>query len=229
MATKKDSSAPRSQTVRDRITALLRDDILMGQFVPGQRLSEAELCAHLETSRPSVREALRQLEAERLIEIQPYRGPSVARLEWTDAAQIYDVRALMEPEVVRLFAANATHAQLTAMADALAQFEAAIEDGHDQQKLIRSTTAFYDVILEGCGNAILVEILRGLLARINLLRSRSMSHAGRPRQSLEEMTRIFAAIRSGDIEEAQMAARDHVLKARAYAQAAMCDAAGKKR
>ncbi len=107
MAPKKDSSPQRGQTVRDRITAVLRDDILMGQFVPGQRLSEAELCAHLDTSRPSVREALRQLEAERLIEIQPYRGPSVARLDWADAAQIYDVRALMEPEVVRLFAASA--------------------------------------------------------------------------------------------------------------------------
>lgn len=222
MAPKKDASPPRGQTVRDRITAVLRDDILMGQFVPGQRLSEAELCAHLDTSRPSVREALRQLEAERLIEIQPYRGPSVARLDWKDAAQIYDVRALMEPEVVRLFADGATVQQLSAMGEALSQFEAAIEDGLDQQQLIRSTTAFYDVILEGCGNDILVEILRGLLARINLLRSRSMSHAGRPRQSLAEMARILAAIRAGDIEEAQTAARDHVLNARAYAQAAMC-------
>lgn len=222
MAPKKDSSPQRGQTVRDRITAVLRDDILMGQFVPGQRLSEAELCAHLDTSRPSVREALRQLEAERLIEIQPYRGPSVARLDWTDAAQIYDVRALMEPEVVRLFAASATSKQLAAMQEALDQFEAAMENGLDQPMLIRSTTAFYDVILEGCGNAILVEILRGLLARINLLRSRSMSHASRPRQSLAEMTRILAAIRAGDIAEAQTAARDHVLNARAYAQAAMC-------
>ncbi len=69
-----------------------------------------------------------------------------------------------------------------------------------------------------------MEILRGLLARINLLRSRSMSHASRPRQSLAEMTRILAAIRAGDIAEAQTAARDHVLNARAYAQAAMCPA-----
>lgn len=222
MAIKAEPSRKNGPTVRDRITGLLRDDILMGVFVPGQRLSEAELCAHLGSSRPSVREALRQLEAERLIEIQPYRGPSVARLDWEDAAQIYDVRALIEPEAVRLFAAAATPAQLAAMREALAQFEAGIENGLDQALLIRSTTAFYDVILEGCGNAILVEILRGLRARINLLRTRSMSHAGRPRQSLAEMTRIWTAISEGNTEAAQQAARDHILNARANARTAMC-------
>ena len=221
MATKRVSSTSRAPSVRDRVTGALRDDILSGEFVPGQRLSEAELCAHLDASRTSVREALRQLEAERLIEIQPHRGPSVARLEWEDAAQIYDVRELIEPEVVRLFAANATPEQLAAMTDALKLFEDAISDGVDQHMLIQSTTAFYDLIFEGCSNTILVEILRGLRARINLLRSRSMSHAERPRQSLDEMGRILKAIAAGDIVEAQQAARDHIRNARSYAQSAM--------
>jgi DNA-binding GntR family transcriptional regulator len=219
--TSKDKVLTRSESVRDRVTNALRTDITMSVFVPGQRLSEADLCAHLDASRTSVREALRQLEAERLIEIRPHRGPIVAKLGWEEAEQIYDVRELIEPEVVRLFAQDATEEELDRMDVALAEFEAAFSDGHQPNRLILTTTAFYDVMFQGCRNAILVEVLRGLLARVNLLRSRSMSQVGRPKHSLAEMRRILLAIREGDVAGAETAAKDHIRKARTHARAAM--------
>ena len=216
-----ETSRTKSESVRDRVAIALRNDITMGTFIPGQRLSEAELCAHLEASRTSVREALRQLEAERLIEIRPHRGPVVAKLAWDMAEQIYDVREMIEPEVVRLFAERATTEQLDRMDAALSDFENAFTDGLLPHKLIQSTTAFYDVMFQGCSNEILVEILRGLLARVNLLRSRSMSQAGRPRESLREMRSILDRIRARDIPGAQGAAVQHIRNARVQARAAM--------
>ncbi|MWB79179.1 FCD domain-containing protein [Pseudooceanicola sp. 216_PA32_1] len=211
----------RGESVRERVSNALRTDITMGVFVPGQRLSEAELCAHLDASRTSVRESLRQLEAERLIEIRPNRGPVVARLDWQEAEQIYDVREMIEPEVVRLFSLTATDEQLNSMQAALTEFEEASSSGLHPNLLIQTTTAFYDVMFRGCSNQILVEILRGLLARVNLLRSRSMSQAGRPKESLREMQCILENIRASDTAGAQAAVVTHIRNARAHAQAAM--------
>ena len=81
------------QTVHTQTTTKLRNAILSGYFKPGQRLVEAELCELMSVSRTSVREALRRLEAEKLITIVPNRGPSVSAITWEEAKDIYDVRA----------------------------------------------------------------------------------------------------------------------------------------
>ena len=85
---------PIAAPVRSQTVGNLRDAILAGRFAPGERLVEAELCRLLGVSRPSIREALRQLEAERLVVITPFKGPAVARIEWPEAEQIYEVRVL---------------------------------------------------------------------------------------------------------------------------------------
>lgn len=216
-----DTARVRGASVRDRVTHALRADIITGVFVPGQRLSEADLCSHLDASRTPVREALRQLEAERLVEIRPNRGPIVVKLGWEEAERIYDVRELIEPEVVRLFALTATGERLERMDAALRDFERASSEGLHPVQLILTTTAFYEVMFEGCGNDILADILRGLLARVNLLRSRSMSRPGRPKESLKEMREILSRIRAGDVAGAQKAAIVHIRNARAQAEAAM--------
>ncbi|WP_186400298.1 GntR family transcriptional regulator [Stappia sp. P2PMeth1] len=216
-----DTARVRGGSVRERVTNALRGDIITGVFVPGQRLSEAELCSHLDASRTPVREALRQLEAERLVEVRPNRGPIVVKLGWEEAERIYDVRELIEPEVVRLFALAATGEHLERMDAALEEFEQASSEGLNPAQLIGATTTFYEVMFQGCSNDILADILRGLLARVNLLRSRSMSRPGRPKESLKEMRDILSCIREGNVPGAQQAAVIHIRNARAQAKAAM--------
>jgi len=114
--------------VRSQTVGNLRNAILAGQFAPGARLVEAELCRLLGVSRPSVREALRQLEAERLVVITPFKGPAVARIEWPEAEQIYEVRALLEGQAAFLFATRATCGQWGAIRLALKRFGEAVRD-----------------------------------------------------------------------------------------------------
>lgn len=206
--------------VRERVLRALRDAIVSGELPPGHRLVEADLCAKLGVSRPSLREALRQLEAERLVCITPYKGPSVASITWPEAADIYEVRALLEGHAVYLFAERADPQSLTELRQALEAFEAAVRDA-DTVGLLRSTGAFYDVILSGCKNRIIAETITGLLARINLLRGRSMSLHGRPKHSARELRAIYSAVRRGDARGARAAAIEHIEKARAAAQAAL--------
>ena len=196
-------------TVHQQTADRLRDAIVTGYFKPGERLVEANLCELMSVSRTSVREALRKLEAERLIVIIPNRGPSVAEISWAEAEQIYQVRALLEGEAAAMFATRATPADIKRMRSALDRFAQAAADD-DPIGRLTATSEFYEVLLAGCGNKIIREMLDGLIARINFLRARSMSRPDRARYSLAEMRRIMAAIQKRDVQLARAAAVDHV-------------------
>ena len=207
----------------DRLTVLgqaankLRDAILSGYFKPGQRLVEADLCELMQVSRTSMREALRRLEAERLITIIPNRGPSVALISWDEAEEIYAVRAMLEGEAVSLFACKATSSDIRGMRAALKAFVEA-DENEDVIGRLRSTSQFYGIILAGCGNGVIREILVGLVARINFLRARSMSRPGRARLSAMELRRILAGIEKKNPIVAREAAIAHVRSACAAAR-----------
>lgn len=199
--------------VRTQVVARLREAILSGHFSPGERLVETTLCDQLQVSRTSLREALRQLEAERLVTITPFRGPAVAQMTAEDADQIYEIRALLEGHAAELFAARAKPQDFAEMELALRRFEAAVKSG-DSKGRIQHTDAFYEVLLEGCGNRIVVEVLGGLHDRVNFLRYRSMSSPERSAESLREMRDMLAAFKARAPAEAAQAARGHVRRAR---------------
>ncbi|WP_223565177.1 GntR family transcriptional regulator [Agrobacterium tumefaciens] len=207
------------RTVQQQTVEKLRQAIMTGVFKPGERLVEAELCELLGVSRPSLREALRSLEAERLVAIVPNKGPHIPILTWEQATEIYEVRMLLEGEAAALAARRATDDSIKSMRNALAVFEVAgrAEDAADQ---VGSTSNFYAEILRSCGNTIIEEMLNGLLARINLLRARSMSMPGRAMFSLKEMTAILDAIEARNSEDARRAAVYHVEQAYSSAREA---------
>lgn len=206
------------KTLQQEIVEKLRLAILGGMFKPGDRLVEVDLCASLGVSRPSLREALRSLHAERLIEIVPNRGPHIPVLSWEDAQNIYHVREILEGEAAALCAETITKQELKELSDALKAFREAVEQ-EDAVFRVEATDRFYDVILRACGNPIIEELIGGLRARINFLRGRSMSQAGRAKHSLKEMKAIYLAIEAKDPEAARKAARQHVSKAKEVGKA----------
>jgi DNA-binding GntR family transcriptional regulator len=209
---------PIAAPVRSQTVGNLRNAILAGRFAPGARLVEAELCRLLGVSRPSVREALRQLEAERLVVITPFKGPAVARIDWPEAAQIYEVRALLEGQAAFLFATRATKQQVAGMRSALKRFEDAVRTNDAEARLLH-TDEFYNVMLKGCDNGVIGDLLTGLHARINFLRARSMSQHGRSSESARELRRILSAIAASDAEKARAACIEHVRRAANAAKA----------
>jgi DNA-binding GntR family transcriptional regulator len=202
------------QTVLLQTAHKLREAIMAGHFAPGERLIEAALCEQMGVSRTTIREAIRRLESEKLITTVPNKGPSIATITLEDAEQIYHVRRLLEGEAAALFAQRATDQEIVELRAALARFEAAVKNDEAITR-IAATGQFYDVILHGCGNRIIRELLEGLLARINLLRAKSMSNPGRSKSSLTEMRKILTAIVQRDPDSARKAAEAHVDAARA--------------
>lgn len=198
--------------VRRQVAKVLRAAITSGRFAPGQRLVEKELCGLLGVSRPSVREALRELESEGLIEIIPNKGPSVRNLTVQDAISVYQVRAALEALAARLFvecASDEQVEQLSAAVDVLAEAYAVV----DVERILTAKHAFYDVLIEGTGNNIIHSMLRSLNDRVTALRRVTLSSPQRSKQSIREIRELLEAIKRRDAEAAYQASMRHIQEA----------------
>lgn len=203
---------PVAAPLRQQILERLRNAIETGEFEPGQRLIERDLCERLGVSRPSVREALRQLEAERLIDILPNRGPIVRTIDRTEARAIYDVRAALESKAAELMAERGSDKQIGALRSALAAVVKAYSSTNVEAALA-SKARFYAALFDGAGNTVIPELLTNLHARAMVLRRLSLRGADRRRHSLAELTDIVDAISARNGARAAQAASHHVGRA----------------
>ncbi|AOB25320.1 GntR family transcriptional regulator [Bordetella genomosp. 6] len=201
-----------SMPLRRQAEDALRKTILSGRFMPGERLKERELMELLNASRTLVREALRQVEAEGLIEIVPNRGPVVAVLSYEEAEEIYEVRGILEAQTCTGFALRAGSGHMETLARAFDALSEAARQGDIPRTLALSDT-FYDTIAAGCGNRLLGNMLRQLHNRIVLLRRTSLSEPSRLPETLYELTQIFEALKARDEIAAGKAALHHVRQA----------------
>ena len=209
--------------VRQQVVASFRSAILSGRFQPGERLIEKELCDLTAASRTSVREALRQLETEGLVEMVPNKGPIVASIDADQARSIYQVRLALESLAGSLFAVNATASQIRRLEVAVSDLAAAYADGRIEG-ILEKKEIFYDVLLEGSGNAIIPSLLRMMHARISLLRRISLGHSRRLAVSIKEIRAILRAVKARDPEATAEACRVHVQRAADMALALMIKA-----
>jgi DNA-binding GntR family transcriptional regulator len=206
--------------VRSQVIEMLRTAITSGQFSPGQRLVEKDLCDMMGVSRPSLREALRQVESEGLIVTIPNRGPIVSQLSLRDVASIYAVRGALEALAAELFAAAASDEQVAQLDIAVTELDAAYKTG-DIEKIVVAKRTFYDVMLEGSGNSILPALLRTMNARITQLRRVSLSSPERAITSLREIRAVLQAIKQRDPEAAFKASLHHIKEASKVALASL--------
>jgi DNA-binding GntR family transcriptional regulator len=203
--------------LRKSVTENIRNAIAAGRFQAGDRLPERELCELVGVSRTLVREAIRQLESEGLITVEPHRGPSVSRFSRAQAQCVYEVRIELEGLACRLFAENATEEQQRALKDAFNEIKSAAKRG-DRQDRVRTKNEFYSRLIDGAQNEALGSCLHILNSRITLLRSTSMQVPGRMEKSIAELSKLMDALMARDGKRASERAQHHV---RMAAKAAM--------
>lgn len=206
------SPASPAAPARTRLVGGLRDAISQGLLTQGTRLNERELCESYDVSRTVVREGLRQLEGEGFVTIEANRGALVAKISYTDAEHLFEVRGALESLACALFARRGTVGHKRDLAACTSRVAAAMQGG-DLTDILAAKDGFYDALLEGAGNSELTSALRLLHARIRLLRRYSLSSENRQPESLAEITAICEAIVAGDIEGARRAGEYHVAQA----------------
>ena len=205
-------SVPKLATIIEQAVYKLRNAIMQGELRPGQKLVEAELCSTLDISRASLREALRALEAERLIELVPNRGPSVAKLGYGEVEAIHEVWALLTGEAVADFTRMAKAKDIAELERALHSLKDGIEN-NTPLKQLAATNAFFMEIMRKCGNNVLTEVVISLVSRVNFLRAQALLHQGWGGVYAEEIEDIVVAIRDRNPDAARAATHKHIASA----------------
>ena len=207
--------------LRDQVLEIVRGAILDFRYKPGQRLIERELIEQIGVSRTTIREVLRELDAEGLVTTIPQRGAIVVVPTPEEAADLYDVRASLEALAARRFVERASQAQIERLQGAVASFEAAVTAAAGTLELLRAKDAIYDVLLDGAGSAAIRSILGGLQARVRMLRAASLSQPGRPQRAVAEMRLLHDALCARDGDAAAAACLAHINEAAATGIAAV--------
>lgn len=209
------------QTLRDMVQERMRDAIIEGHFKPGERLVERPLCDQLGVSRTVIRETIRYLEAEGLVEILSGRGPIVAMMSREDARQIYEIRRMLETSAAEKCARNITPERAQKLRAALERLQR--DRGGAPGELFRASADFYSEIFEGAGHHIAWEIVQRLNGRISRLRMMTLSSTDRAQPGAAHMQAICDAITSGDGPAARAAVGRHLDDTTAIAERLLAD------
>ncbi|MFP6561813.1 GntR family transcriptional regulator [Paraburkholderia sp. B3] len=209
-----------TKTLRELTLDKLRDAIVQGYFQPGARLVERTLCDELGVSRTIVREVLRHLETEGLVEVIARQGPVVAQLNPAQVSEIYELRGLLEANAARACAEQSTPALVKELRDIRKKIEAAFK-AEDLPAVLAHTERFYDALFEGAQKTVSLAVVKTLNARINRLRALTIAMPGRSGESNREMNKMLDAIERRDGDAAFAASIAHIQRTSELAQSAL--------
>ena len=200
--TKPASDLPQGQSAYDR----LLDEIRHGTLPPGARLREVDLAARLGISRTPVREAIRRLEADGLVEHLPRYGASLRRLSYPEVMELYEMRAVLEGTAARLAARAASELELRELAEINAEMIA----GSDPADTSRLNRQFHTALINAAKNRYLMRAI-GAMARTLLILGPSTLHdPARSKAAAEEHAGLLQALEARDGIEAEAQMRAHI-------------------
>jgi GntR family transcriptional regulator, trigonelline degradation regulator len=202
--------------LRHEVLEALRGSIVDGRLAPGARLIERELIAMTGVSRTVIREALRQLEAEGLVDVVPHRGAVVRELTAEEARDLYAIRALLEGLAARMFVEKATDEEIATLGGELKATAAAYRR-RDPEETITAKNRFFAVLFAGARSETLSAMLATLMARIWRWRALGLSHPrrspGRGEESVKGLQALYRAVVARDAAGAEALARAEVMHA----------------
>jgi DNA-binding GntR family transcriptional regulator len=206
--------------------AVIRTRILSGALSRGERLREEELAQLAGVSRTPIREALRRLDAEGLVEFLPNRGASVVAWTEQELGDLYEARALIESYTAGQAAARISEADLDRLADLSRQMHELDNSGSDSaDEMTRLNSEFHRIITAAAGNSHLEFLVRGLTDAALVYRTFRHYTPERLMASKFHHDEILAALRARDGAWTSAIIRAHVLAARPTIQSLVRGAA----
>ncbi|MFG2591861.1 GntR family transcriptional regulator [Streptomyces sp. NPDC048438] len=207
------ATAPASLSARARQAVLQR--IVDRRYAQGARLVEREVAEELSMSRVPVREALRALVAEGLLELLPHSGVRVRRLEYTDVEHLYEVWEPLAVQASRLAARAVTAGRtggLAVLEATLRQAESAAASDEGTRE-VAAHTAFHEGVVAMSGNPLLARTMEQLSWQLRLL----FGMREEPAHMRAQHAEMFRHISAGDVEAAAACTLLHVRDSRAVA------------
>jgi len=187
--------------------AKLLTAIRAGLFQPGDRLREVDIAARLSLSRTPIREALRKLEAEGIVEHRPRLGATVRRLSHTEVVELYEMRMVLERTAAQMAAKHAASAELDALENLNEALAATVDD---PQTAAAINQDFHHGIYLATRNRFLLDAARALNNALMLLGPTTLADATRINTVCLQHQDIIDALRAGDATAAGEAAEAHL-------------------
>ena len=195
--------------LREMVYEELKIQILTGAIVPGTRMMEVDLAEEMGVSRTPIREAIRKLEKEGLVTIEPRRGAYASRISTQDMVEILEVRQDLEGLAAFFAATRMKDDEMDELRKIAARYNEAVAAG-SMQDMIRYDTQFHRLIVDSCNNKILVNMVEQLQELVLRFRYIYYDNFRRAENMPEEHREIIEAIESGDEVRARAAADVHI-------------------
>lgn len=195
--------------LRDVVFNTLRDAILTGKLVPGERLMENQLAEKLGVSRTPVREALRMLELENLVELVPRKGAQVLDMSEKDIINILEVRGVLEGLATGLACKKMGAEGLAELKSLEERFEKAISE-KALEEIAEIDEQFHNVIFASTDNDKLIQIFNNLQIQLYRYRMAHLKQDSSIPAIVAHHKGIIRAIENHDVEEGTTMAQGHV-------------------
>lgn len=199
--------------IRDVVYEYLRTAIINDLIKPGERLVEKEYAERFNISRTPVREALRKLEIEGLVENIPRKGDIVKGIDWKDMLEIFAIRQALEPLIVKTAIENMTPEDLINLQETVDTMSSSAHH-NDTEALLASFQAFHDILITISKMPRLATIISQLKDYLGRFRTMSLSNHTRRTQAINEHKEILQAIIEQDTEKAEQIVATHLMLAR---------------
>ncbi|GLQ27750.1 GntR family transcriptional regulator [Sulfitobacter pacificus] len=191
------------ETAYRKLHQAIRD----GLFQPGDRLREADVAQRLSLSRTPVREALRKLEADGIVEHRARIGAVIRKLERTEVVELYEMRLVLERTAAEMAAKHASDAEIDELEEVNNKIEVTVDDPATAAALNQD---FHRCIYLATRNRFLLESARALNNALMLLGPTTLADAERIKTVCQQHKNIIDAIRAGDVEAAGASAEAHL-------------------
>ncbi len=195
--------------LREVIFTTLRDAIIVGELRPGERLMEVKLAEKMGVSRTPVREAIRKLELEGLVDMIPRKGAHVADLSVKDIVDVLEVRASLDGLAALLAAERITDEEIDELNHVNSQFVSFLQK-ENLQGSIKKDVEFHEIIYRSSRNEKLIQIVSNLREQVQRFRVIYLKDYVNPKELEKEHKDIIDAICSKDSDLSRRVAQSHI-------------------
>ena len=201
--------AANGKSLRGQVFDKIRSDILKGRYQKGDELVECTIGKEMGVSRTPVREAIRQLELEGLVQLIPNKGAFVTGISARDVRDIYLIRSRLEGLAARMAAEHISSEQLAEMEETIVLSDYHVKKEHFEQ-VCEMDGKFHKLLYAASGSRILEHTLTDFHQYVQRVRMASITNRIRMHKSNSEHEKILEAIRNKDGDQAEKVAAEHI-------------------
>lgn len=206
-----DKEASKQQIAYEKI----KEAIVKNEIMPDTLFVERQLCANLGISRTPIREALRRLSSEGLVDSIPDKGMFVSRIRLEDIIEIYEIREALETMAIRLFTFRKTEEEMKRFEECIKNYEMNFTEGN-YATAIALDMEFHEIYIKGARNNRMENILKSIRDQNSRVAFSTVADLERTRKSLEQHKKIFEAVRANEPDQAENLLREHLLDIKDY-------------